>query len=565
MGKMTNARIPESGLFTAFVIEFTYQKRGASVDFSQLTPEQLNGMDKRALIGIITSLQGQLATISTQLNFLTEQIALMNQRSFGRKTEKLDQMDDMHQMSLFDVFNEPEVFQDNSEEPEISEITVSSHTRKKKTKREDSLEGLPARIFEHRIGDDKLAELFPNGYKELPEEVYKRLSIIPQTLLVDEHHVHVYASKNNDGTIIKAERPADLFRNSIATAPLVATLITGKYANHLPLERQSKAFKDNGVKLETNTIANWMIKASDLYLSILYDELHKHLFKSHVVHADETPFEVIKDGRKAGSNSYMWVYRNGECDSKHPVVIYDYQPTRRLDHPDDFLKDYTGVLVTDGYQVYHSLEKKRKALKVAGCWVHAKRKFAELVKAIDTGPSDEIIAAEAVKRISELFHIDNLFSNLSSEERLKQRQTIIKPKVDGFFVWARTCMLKLPAGGTTYKGLQYCINQEQFLRVFLEDGDVPMHNNPAEQAIRPFTLGRKNWMNVYSINRAQASAVIYSIVETAKANNLRIYDYLEFLLSELSQHSGDTSLDFLKDLLPWNQSVQEKFHSLKKS
>jgi len=565
MGKMTNARIPESGLFTAFVIEFTYQKRGASVDFSQLTPEQLNGMDKRALIGIITSLQGQLATISTQLNFLTEQIALMNQRSFGRKTEKLDQMDDMHQMSLFDVFNEPEVFQDNSEEPEISEITVSSHTRKKKTKREDSLEGLPARIFEHRIGDDKLAELFPNGYKELPEEVYKRLSIIPQTLLVDEHHVHVYASKNNDGTIIKAERPADLFRNSIATAPLVATLITGKYANHLPLERQSKAFKDNGVKLETNTIANWMIKASDLYLSILYDELHKHLFKSHVVHADETPFEVIKDGRKAGSSSYMWVYRNGECDSKHPVVIYDYQPTRRLDHPDDFLKDYTGVLVTDGYQVYHSLEKKRKALKVAGCWVHAKRKFAELVKAIDTGPSDEIIAAEAVKRISELFHIDNLFSNLSSEERLKQRQTIIKPKVDDFFVWARTCMLKLPAGGTTYKGLQYCINQEQFLRVFLEDGDVPMHNNPAEQAIRPFTLGRKNWMNVYSINGAQASAVIYSIVETAKANNLRIYDYLEFLLSELSQHSGDTSLDFLKDLLPWNQTVQEKFHSLKKS
>ena len=562
---MTNARIPESGLFTAFVIEFTYQKRGASVDFSQLTPEQLNGMDKRALIGIITSLQGQLATISTQLNFLTEQIAIMNQRSFGRKTEKLDQMDDMHQMSLFDVFNEPEVFQDNSEEPEISEITVSSHTRKKKTKREDSLEGLPARIFEHRIGDDKLAELFPNGYKELPEEVYKRLSIIPQTLLVDEHHVHVYASKNNDGTIIKAERPADLFRNSIATAPLVATLITGKYANHLPLERQSKAFKDNGVKLETNTIANWMIKASDLYLSILYDELHKHLFKSHVVHADETPFEVIKDGRKAGSNSYMWVYRNGECDSKHPVVIYDYQPTRRLDHPDDFLKDYTGVLVTDGYQVYHSLEKKRKTLKVAGCWVHAKRKFAELVKAIDTGPSDEIIAAEAVKRISELFHIDNLFSNLSIEERLKQRQTIIKPKVDDFFVWARTCMLKLPAGGTTYKGLQYCINQEQFLRVFLEDGDVPMHNNPAEQAIRPFTLGRKNWMNVYSINGAQASAVIYSIVETAKANNLRIYDYLEFLLSELSQHSGDTSLDFLKDLLPWNQAVQEKFHSLKKS
>lgn len=258
----------------------------------------------------------------------------------------------------------------------------------------------------------------------------------------------------------------------------------------------------------------------------------------------------------------MWVYRNGECD---PVIIYDYQPTRRTDHPDEFLKDYSGVLVTDGYQVYHSLEKKRKAFKVAGCWIHAKRRFAELVKALDTGPSDEIIAAEAVKRISELFHMDKLLSELSCEERLKQRQSIIKPKSDDFFAWARSCMLKLPAGGTTYKGLQYCINQEQFLRVFLEDGDVPLHNNLAEQTIRPFTLGRKNWMNVYSIHGAQASAVLYSIVETAKANNLWVYDYIEFLLSELSQHSTDTSLDFLQDLLPWNPMVQEKFHSLKKS
>lgn len=268
-------------------------------------------------------------------------------------------------------------------------------------------------------------------------------------MLVDEHHVHVYAYKNNDGTIIKAERPADLFRNSVTTAPLVATLITGKYANHLPLERQSKAFKENGVKLETNTIANWMIKASDLYLSVLYDELRKHLFKSHVVHADETPFEVIKDCRKAGSSSYMWVYRNGVCDIGHPVIIYDYQPTRKIDHPDEFLKDYSGVLVTDGYQVYHSLEKKRKALKVAGCWIHAKRKFAELVKALDTGPSDEIIASEAVKRISELFHMD---SELSCEERLKQRQSIIKPKVDDFFAWARSCMLKLPPAESPIRG-----------------------------------------------------------------------------------------------------------------
>ena len=161
-------------------------------------------------------------------SYLRPSIPLMNQRSFGRKTEQLDEM---HQMTLFEVFNEPEVLSDDSTEPGISEIIISSHPRKKKTSREENLEGLPARIFEHTLSDEELKERFPDGYKELPNEVYKRLSIIPQTFIVDEHHVHVYASKSNDGTIVRAPRPADVFRNSIATPSLVAAIITGKYEN----------------------------------------------------------------------------------------------------------------------------------------------------------------------------------------------------------------------------------------------------------------------------------------------------------------------------------------------
>ena len=275
--------------------------------------------------------------------------------------------------SIYDYFNEPEAFSDDSKEPEITTVVVSTHTRKKKTKREDKLEGLPARIYDHTIDPEKLKELFPNGYKELPCEIYKRLAIIPQTFLVDEHHVHVYASKNNDGTMVKAERPRDLFRNSIATPSLVATILTGKYLNHLPLDRQSRCLKDNGIQLETNTLANWMMNASDDYLRIIYDRLHKDLYSSHLVHADETPFEVIKDGRSAGSKSYMWVYRNGACDTEHPVVIYDYQPTRKADNPSEFLKGYSGVVLTDGYQVYHTLERKRDDLRIAGCWIHYSR------------------------------------------------------------------------------------------------------------------------------------------------------------------------------------------------
>ena len=179
-------------------------------DFTQLTPEELNKLDKNVLITIIRSLQLQLNTISSQLSFLTDQIALMNQRSFGRKTERADQLGLDGQMTIYDYFNEPEAMSDQSKEPEITEVVVSSHTRKKKTKREDKLEGLPARIYNHTLDPEKLKELFPNGYKELPPEIYKRLAIIPQTFLVDEHHVHIYASKDNNGTIVKADRPADL-------------------------------------------------------------------------------------------------------------------------------------------------------------------------------------------------------------------------------------------------------------------------------------------------------------------------------------------------------------------
>ena len=224
----------------------------------QLSDEQLHNLGKEALIIIVSSLQDQLHSLQSQLDhanaqlsdtnrqikLLTEQILIMNQRHFGRKSEaNLSEIDG--QISLFDSFNEVEYLNQNfAKEPEIEEIVISSYHRSKaKGKREADLDGLPARIIEHRLSDEELAIKFPNGYKELPQEVYKRLHIIPETFIVDEHHVHVYASKNNDGTILKAPRPRDLFRNSIATPALVASIINGKYTNALPLERQAKPIR----------------------------------------------------------------------------------------------------------------------------------------------------------------------------------------------------------------------------------------------------------------------------------------------------------------------------------
>ena len=433
----------------------------------RFTYEELDKMDHRALVAFAYGMQDQLEDINRQLNIISEQLALMNQRQFGRKTEKSNEIEG--QISLFDFLDEAEFLQDESPEPEIQEITVSSYKKSKtKGKRDKDLDGLPARIFEHELSAEELAERFPEGYKELPVQTYKRLAIIPATLLVDEHHVHIYASKSNDGTIVRAKRPADLFRNSIATPSIVASIINAKYSNHLPLERQSRAFKD-----------------------------------------------------------------------------------------------YNGVVTTDGYQIYHKLDNECDNLNVSGCWVHAKRGFAELVKALPGDVESTTVASEAVKKISKIFHEDNKLNDLTKKDRERKRKIDVKPKVDAFFAWAKEVLPTVPSDGKTAKALNYCLNQEKYLRVFLKNGNVEMDNNRAEQAIRPFTIGRKNWVFHNSIRGAQASACIYSIVETAKANGIKTYDYLNLLLEEIPPRleDNDNNPNFIQDLLPWSDYVKSKCHT----
>lgn len=548
-----------------------------------LSEEQLNTLNKEALVIIVASLQDQLSSMKDQLDtanaqlsdtnrqieLLTEQIRIMNQRKFGKQSETASGIDG--QLSLFDSFNEAEATQDSTvSEPEITEVVISSYKRSKiKGKREEDLDGLPARIIEHKLSDEELKEKFPNGYKELPAEIYKRLHIIPETFIVDEHHVHVYASANNDGTIVKAPRSVDLFRNSIATPALVASIINGKYVNALPIERQSRAFKQNGIKLEPNTLSNWVINSTNDYLSLVYDRIHELIYDSQVIHADETPVKVMRiDNAKIanGKKTYMWVYRNNPRTSKNPIVLYDWQPSRRADHPRDFLKGFSGTVVTDGYQVYHKLGKERQDLQVAGCWIHARRPFADFIKSVGSKTAKGSIAWEAYEKITELLHLDNGFDDLSNKDRQKQRQLVLQPKVDAYFAWAKEKYNQVTHNSVIGRALAYSIHQEEYLRQFLTDGRIPMDNNYAEQAIRPFTIARKNFVLMESSKGANASAMLFSLAETAKANGLNTYEYFELLLTEIPKHRDDKDLSFLENLLPWSQNVQEKCPSrIKKS
>ena len=549
---------------------------------AKLTDEQLKNLNKEALIIIVSALQSQLEAVQSQLdsanamlsennkqiNLLTEQIRIMNQRHFGKKSESdLNGIDG--QMSLFDSFNEAEILsKPSAPEPDITEVVIKSYTRSKATgKREADLENLPTRIFEHTLSKEELEQKFPQGYKELPPEVYKRLHIIPETFMADEHRVHVYASKNNDGTIVKAARPVDLFRNSIATPALVASILNGKYVNALPLERQSRTFKINGISLASNTLANWVINSSDTYLSLMYERLHKLIYDNKVIHADETPTKVMRiDGKKVsgGKKTYMWVYRNRPLKNTHPIVLFDWQPTRRADHPREFLKNFSGTVVTDGYQVYHTLDKERPDLNISGCWVHCRRPFAEFIKSVGPETAKGSVAQEAYDMITEIMHLDNGYDDLSPRDRKRQRQLNLKQKVDDYFAWAKIKYSQVTHNSTIGKALAYSINQEEYLRKFLDDGNIPMDNNYAEQAIRPFTIGRKNFVITESDKGAKASAIIYSLAETAKANSLNTYKYFELLLTEMPKHMEDKNLSFLDDLLPWSDRVQKECPSLYK-
>jgi transposase len=523
---------------------------------STYTKEQLDTLNKDFLVTTILQQQDAMAEMSKKLDLLLEQIRISNQARFGPSSEKVEL-----ENQLAFCFNEAEVTvadADEIAEPTIEQV-IPEHKRrvKKKGKRDEALAAFPVRIENHVIPEEKLQELFDGDYRNLPDEVYKKLEFHPATFEVVEHHIAVYCGNKNQ-KIVKADHPTELLNNSIATPSLVAAILNAKYVNSIPLYRLEQEFERNEVNIARQVMANWVIRSSERYLSLLYDRIHKEIYKSHILHADETPVRVAKDGRDTMANSYMWVYRTGEHGGVPPAVLYEYQKTRKADHPRIFLTGYKGVVVCDGYQVYHKLENERPdELIVAGCWAHTRRRFANICKSLGKKTSKDTLAALALEQIAHIYHIDNQFADLLPEERLTKRQLLVRPLVDAFFAWVKANESKVPKNSETGKGFTYCLNQENYLKVFLADPAVPLDNNAAEIAIRSFCVGKNNWHLIDTINGAESSAIAYSLAESAKANNLKPYDYFVHILEEIPKHMDDASLDFLDDLLPWSDALPE--------
>lgn len=537
------------------------------------TEEQLNKLDKELLIQLFLGMQDQLEELTKQtqslndkMQLMMEQIVLSNKNRFGRSSEKMTAPGQIRFMEVdgkIVFFNEAEAVCDlSAPEPEDLELRVPKK-KKQAGKKAADLSGLPVRRIDHYMSVEELtAEFGENGWKQLPDAITRRYRFIPAKVEVDEHHVGVYASKT-DGHMIKAKHPKNLLHGSPVSASLAAAVMNGKYVNAVPLYRLEQEFLRYGLAITRQNMANWMIRLGEEYLAVLYDHLHSLLYSYHVIQADETPVLVNRDGRSAGSKSYMWVYRSGHMYPEKQIILYEYQRTRNASHPREFLKNYSGICVTDGYQVYHTLEKEREDLTIAGCWVHARRRFDEALAVVPKERQKESASYLILKQIQTIYRKEGKLKDLSSEERLSQRQVAIKPLVDALFAYLK--QHESEVGTEKLKdAFSYALNQEKYLRVFLTDGDVPMDNNASERAIRGFCVGKKNWQMIDTINGAKSSAIIYSIAETAKANNLKPYEYFEHLLTEIPKRMDDSDRSFLNDLLPWSEKLPDVVRKPKK-
>lgn len=523
----------------------------------EYTEEKLNSLDKETIIQLFLSQQEQLKQIDQTLQLVLEQVADLKRHRFGRSSERHEteaQISFMEVDGKIVFFNEAEAVAEE-ESGEAAGIATRQKPQKRQGKREEDLSGLPVVVIEHSMSEEELEERFgKDGFKQLPDEVYRRYGFIPAKVEVEEHHVKVYAGKKTDETV-RAPHPECLLRGSLVSPSLEAAVMNAKYVNAVPFYRQEQEFERYGLHISRQNMANWTIQCADRYLAILYDYLHEKMYSYHVLQADETPVLVNKDDRPAGTKSFMWVYRTGRMYTDHQIVLYEYQKTRNASHPREFLKDFNGICVTDGYQVYHTIETEREDLKIAGCWSHARRRFDEAVKALPKATRKDSRAYLALTMIQAIYREEKRLKDLPAEERKLRRQLSVRPLVEAYFTWARENILKVPQKSKTWEGFNYSINQEKYLKVFLDDGEVPMDNNAAEQSIRGFCIGKKNWVMIDTIAGAKSSAIIYSIAETAKANNLKPYDYFEYLLSEIPKHLDDTDRSFLDDLLPWSPNL----------
>lgn len=487
--------------------------------------------------------KNKLETMVSLLYKLNEQVKLNKQRMFGVKSEKEKQ-----------VLNEAEASSSKSKEKDVI-------TKKGRKPRVSPLEKFLDSIIEFKTVDvtnEEYKELVKqDGYIKIGENCRHKIEFVPAHFIFTCYKMDQIKDVKND-TILPNNND-DPFPNSYLTPSFASEILINKYSLGIPLYRMQKHWNEQGFLISRMNLGNYVIdSAYELYP--LYEAIKTHLLKTKykILHADETTLRVLdvkgKDEKEDRKKSYMWVYASSKLDN--PMIIYDFSINRSGKNPKEFLKDFKGYLEVDGYGGYNNIDN----VTVCCCWAHARRQYSDYLNTLPQGEArDKSYASTLLKMIDKIFHLDNvgLASSKDMEEYLAYRKEKIKPLVDNYFLSIEKEVDG--AMGKLRKAMQYSINQKEELCMFLTNSRIPLTNNLAERAIKPFVMCRKNFLFSKSVTGAEASAVIMSVLQTAKENGIELRSYLEYLLANMYKDK-QANID---NYLPWSDDMQKRFSVFK--
>jgi transposase len=466
--------------------------------------------------------------------WLKEQILLLRKTQFGSKSERAVYL---KQLSIDNLFDEAEVFSDPElEEPKFEEvIQVPAHTRKKKSVKEQLPLDIPVVERHHYVDEEGLVCPHCSAHmEEIGTETRSTLGMAPAKVFEIRDICHVYACKVCDKeaepvTVRKASFPAAVIPGGIASAEAIANVINDKFVLGTPLYRQEQYWQRQGVMLSRQTMSNWLMCSVEHYLKTIYDKLHRDLTQEEILHADETELQVLhEDGKSPQSKSYMWLYRTG-VTAKIPIVLYHYERNRRYCRAQEFLEGFSGFLHSDGYEAYHKLANVRSV----GCFAHIRRKFVEAAEVASKNKGSSNLANKAVKDIRQIFAWEDSFAKMSVEERYAKRLEKQKPLMEAFFEWLDS--IYVSEKSALGRARNYALGQRDYVLNVYQDGRLELTNNRAERSIKPFVIGRKNFLFANTPRGAAASAILYSLVETAKETGVDPYNYFVYTLTEAAK------------------------------
>ncbi len=509
----------------------------------------------------IAFLISRIETLEQENKNLHETVAYLTKKLFGKSSETSKSLGIEGQMSLF---NEVEAcINPTALEPSLEEVETVISRKKYPGQRQDKLSKLPHDMVLLKLRPEELS--CPHCAQELSvvgkEFVRSEAEYIPATMRIIDYYREAYECRKCKHTaspyMVKSVVPAPVLPHSYASASAIAHILYQKFVNHIPLYRQETDFKNLGLSLSRQTMSNWIMEAAGEYLEPLVGFLHQKLLQEKYLHADETTVSVHnEENRKDTTDSYMWVYATRK-ESETPIRIFEYHPTRNGDSAKAFLNEYRdasfqGYLISDAYAGYEKVEQVVRCF----CWSHLRRYFVDALPK-DVKSLEATLPRKGIEACNALFKLEDQMKKLTQKERKQKRQEQSKPHLEAFFAWVEqekdSCLPKSKLA----RAFGYALNQKEGLMRFLEDGNIPISNNLAENSIRPFTVGRRNWLFCGSPTGAEASATVYSIIETAKANQINPYRYLLFLLKYLPGVRHRENPEQLEVFLPWDKEVQE--------